>query len=106
VGGGKALGVLVAVAPVWPPSWLAEGAAPLARAWVAVMSTIRILSTSGVGSRHIGSSGRVVACLLADKHVPSLRHLVLGVGLPSMGMHSLPLLKSVSSLKGVAGVWP
>jgi hypothetical protein len=35
MGEGKALGVLVTAASVWPPSRLAEGATPLARAWVA-----------------------------------------------------------------------
>jgi hypothetical protein len=48
VGEGKASGVLVAAASVWPPSRLAEGAAPLARAWVVVKSTIRILSAAAV----------------------------------------------------------
>jgi hypothetical protein len=60
VGEGKTLGVLVAAAPVWPPSLLAEGAAPLARAWVVVKSTIRILSASGAGSRHGGVSSRAM----------------------------------------------
>jgi hypothetical protein len=60
---GKALEVLVAAASVWPPSWLAEGAAPLAQAWVPMKSTIRILSTLGEGSCHDGLSGRATAIL-------------------------------------------
>jgi hypothetical protein len=50
VGEGKALRVLVTVVLFWPPSRLAEGATPLARAWVVVQSTVRILSASGAGS--------------------------------------------------------
>jgi hypothetical protein len=38
----------------WPPSWLVVGATSLARARVAVRSTVRILSASGVGLCHGG----------------------------------------------------
>jgi hypothetical protein len=42
---------------------LAEGAAALAQDWVAVKSTIRILSFSSVGSCLSDSSGRVAAII-------------------------------------------
>jgi hypothetical protein len=42
--------------------------------------------------------------MLAGKLASSLHCLALDVGLLSMGTHSLPLPKSLSSLKGEAGV--
>jgi hypothetical protein len=44
--------------------------------------------------------------LLVGELVSSLHHLLLDVGLPSMGMSSLPLLRSASSLEGVVGGQP
>jgi hypothetical protein len=46
---GEVLRGLAVAASVWPPSQLAEGATSLARGWVELKSTIRILSTSSVG---------------------------------------------------------
>jgi hypothetical protein len=43
-------------------------------------------------------------CLLAGELASSLQCLMFDVGLPSMVSHSLPFLKSVSSLQGEAGV--
>jgi hypothetical protein len=44
------------------------------------------------------------SCLLASELVLPLRRLLLGAGLPRMGLHSLPLLMSTSTLDGEAGV--
>jgi hypothetical protein len=56
-GGDSVLRGLTAAASVWPPSLPVEGVAPLAYAWVAVRSTIRIPSASSMGSCHGGSCG-------------------------------------------------
>jgi hypothetical protein len=53
-GGCTVLGGVAAVAMVWPPSRLVEGATPLACARVALWPTVRTLSTLSVGLLHSG----------------------------------------------------
>jgi hypothetical protein len=61
VGGGEALRGLAAAALVWL-SRLVEGASPLAQAWVEAKSTIKILSTSSVGSTRAAWPWKPLAC--------------------------------------------
>jgi hypothetical protein len=46
------------------------------------------------------------SCLLVGELVPPLHYVLLGAGLPSVGLCSLPLLRCALSLKGEAGVQP
>jgi hypothetical protein len=67
-------------------------------------STIRILSASSVGSRHVRlnyGSG-----LLASELASLSRCLLLGGGLPSMGLCLMPTLISMTLLMVESSSWP